>query len=77
VRRCEERGIELADLTDADLAEISPELTPDVRQVLTVAGSIASRDGAGGTAPARVSEQLVRLRDVAAEFGRWAGATPQ
>ena len=38
VRVCEERGIELWDLTDADLAAIAPRLTPEVHQVLTVAG---------------------------------------
>ncbi len=58
VRRCEELGIELADLTDEQFAEISPALTPGVRDVLTVEGSVASRDGRGGTAPARVREQL-------------------
>lgn len=58
VRRCEELGIELADLTDEQFAEISPALTPGVRDVLTVEGSVASRDGRGGTAPTRVREQL-------------------
>ncbi len=58
VRRCEELGIELADLTDQQFAEISPALTPGVRDVLTVEGSVASRDGRGGTAPTRVREQL-------------------
>ena len=58
VRRCEELGIELADLTDEQFAEISPALTPGVRDVLTVEGSVASRDGRGGTAPIRVREQL-------------------
>lgn len=58
VRRCEELGIELADLTDEQFAEISPALTPGVRDVLTIEGSVASRDGRGGTAPARVREQL-------------------
>jgi len=72
VRRCEERSVELADLTDADLAAISPELTPGVRDVLTVAGSIASRDGVGGTAPIRVTEQLGQLRSVVAELHGWA-----
>nr|WP_218903400.1 argininosuccinate lyase [Streptomonospora nanhaiensis] len=62
VRACEERGIDLPDLTDADLAAISPHLTPDVREVLTVAGSLASRSAKGGTAPARVKEQLERVR---------------
>src|ERR1700744_5523891 len=57
VRVCEERGIELADLTDEDFAAISSHLTPGVREVLTVPGSLASRNSAGGTAPDRVREQ--------------------
>ncbi|WP_182376138.1 argininosuccinate lyase [Nocardioides sp. WS12] len=62
VRRCEELGIELDELTDDQFAAISPSLTPTVRNVLTVEGSVASRDGRGGTAPARVREQLTDLR---------------
>jgi argininosuccinate lyase len=62
VRVCEERGIDLPDLTAADFAEISEHLTPQVREVLTVQGSLASRAGRGGTAPVRVAEQLDRLR---------------
>ena len=58
VRVCESRGIELWDLSDADLAAINPALTPGVRDVLSVAGSLASRNGRGGTAPVRVAEQL-------------------
>ncbi|MEO7122811.1 MAG: argininosuccinate lyase, partial [Lacisediminihabitans sp.] len=58
---CEQRGIELSDPSDDELAAISKHLTPEVRSVLTVAGSIASRDGVGGTAPIRVAEQLVAL----------------
>jgi argininosuccinate lyase len=61
VRRCEQRGVELDELTDDDLAAISPHLTPKVREVLTVEGSVASRDGRGGTAPDRVREQLAEL----------------
>ena len=61
VRRCEELGVELAGLGDEDLAEISPHLNPDVRSVLTVEGSIASRDGRGGTSPYRVADQLDEL----------------
>ena len=62
VRVCEERGIDLPDLSDADFAEISEHLTPGVREVLSVPGSLASRAGKGGTAPVRVSDQLARLR---------------
>jgi argininosuccinate lyase len=61
VRRCEELGCGLDDLDDGQLTEISPHLTPAVREVLTVDGSVASRDGRGGTAPARVAEQLDEL----------------
>ncbi len=61
VRRCEELGVELADLTDDQFAEISPHLTPGVRGVLTAQGSVASRRGRGGTAPDRVRDQLAEL----------------
>ncbi|GEP38581.1 argininosuccinate lyase [Nocardioides psychrotolerans] len=61
VRRCEELGIELHELTDEQFAEISPTLTPGVREVLTVEGSVSSRNGRGGTAPVRVREQLDEL----------------
>jgi argininosuccinate lyase len=73
VRVCEQRGIELADLTDDDLDVISPHLGPGVRDVLTVAGSIASRDAAGGTAQARVAEQAEQLAARVAEQASWAG----
>jgi argininosuccinate lyase len=66
VRRCEELGCDLPDLTDDQLAAISPALTPDVRSVLTVSGSVSSRAGRGGTAPVRVREQLDELRDTSA-----------
>ncbi|GAA0228249.1 argininosuccinate lyase [Saccharothrix mutabilis subsp. mutabilis] len=65
VRAAEARGVGLEDLTDDEFAGISPHLTPEVRSVLTVEGSIASRDAHGGTAPDRVAEQLKRLRDKA------------
>jgi argininosuccinate lyase len=61
VRFCEERGIDLDDPSDEDYASIDPRLTPGVRAVLTVEGSVASRSGVGGTAPDRVAEQLVAL----------------
>jgi argininosuccinate lyase len=71
VQECEKRGIELWDLTDEDLAAISPHLTPGVREVLSVAGSVASRNGRGGTAPERVAEQLGELRSRTEELTGW------
>jgi argininosuccinate lyase len=61
VKACEQRGIELGEVTDEMLAAVSSQLTPDVREVLTIDGSVASRDGVGGTAPARVAEQRTEL----------------
>ncbi|MGW6935811.1 argininosuccinate lyase [Lentzea sp. NPDC054927] len=61
VRAAESRGVGLEDLTDDEFAAISPALTPEVRSVLTVEGSIASRNAHGGTAPERVREQLDAL----------------
>ncbi|MFT4085387.1 MAG: argininosuccinate lyase [Nocardioides sp.] len=63
VRTAEARGVELADLTDEEFAAISPALTSEVRGVLSAEGSVASRDGRGGTAPERVREQLGELGD--------------
>ena len=74
VRECERRGIELDGLSDDDLVAISPHLDGSVREVLTVAGSIASRGGVGGTAPDRVADQLTALDRVVAEQVAWAGA---
>jgi argininosuccinate lyase len=71
VRRCEDVGVGLGELTDDDLTAISPHLTPEVRGVLTVDGSIASRDGRGGTAPARVAEQLDELAEAVREVTGW------
>ena len=76
VRECERRGIELWELSDADLAALSPHLTAGVRDVLSVAGSLASRDGRGGTAPVRVAEQLEAARSAVADARLFAGSVP-
>ena len=53
--------------TDDELAGISADLTPAVREVLTVAGSVASRNARGGTAPEQVARQLGLVRESAAQ----------
>jgi argininosuccinate lyase len=73
VRAAEARSVGLEDLTDTELAAVHPALTPKVRSVLTVEGSIAARDARGGTAGVRVAEQLVGLRTQVAEARSWAG----
>ena len=73
VRRAEASDIELWDLSDDDFAAISDHLTPQVRGVLTVRGALDSRSAFGGTAPARVAEQLDALDAMLAEQRlRWS-----
>jgi len=74
VRLAEARGVELADLSDAELAQASSMLTPEVRAVLTVEGSVNARQGRGGTAPARVAEQLDEARAGLRDAREWAAA---
>lgn len=76
VRICEQRGIELHELNDAEFASISPALTPAVRDVLTVEGSVAARNGQGGTAPESVAEQLSNALLKVEEFGQWVIDSP-
>jgi argininosuccinate lyase len=71
VRLAESRGVGLAELSEMELAAVHPELTLDVRRVLNVDGSIASRDAYGGTAPDRVAEQLERARQAVGEHRGW------
>jgi argininosuccinate lyase len=72
VRLCEDRGIGLDGLGDADLAAVDARLLPELRQVLTPEAAVAARSGYGGTAPARVAEQLARLRATLDEQRAWA-----
>ena len=59
-------------MSDADLAAVDPRLTPDVRSVLTVEGALAARSARGGTAPARVAEQLTELGGLISRHVGWA-----
>ncbi|MDT7546844.1 MAG: argininosuccinate lyase [Actinomycetota bacterium] len=74
---CTVNGRELHEVTDDELAHVSPHLTPDVRSVLDVRGAIASRRGHGGTAPERVAEQLETLRIEVQAHRAWADAASQ
>ena len=69
VKMAEERDEELWDLTDDDFiavfADFLPrEIAPQVREVLSVEGSVSARNGKGGTAPNRVREQIVGAKAV-------------
>ena len=62
VAYCEKNSLGLHEVPDSEMAKISKALTPEVRDVLTVSGSIKSRSGAGGTALPRVLEQISELK---------------
>jgi argininosuccinate lyase len=62
VAYCEANELELHQVPDADLAKISRSLTGELREVLSVSGSIKSRSGVGGTALPRVLEQIADLK---------------
>lgn len=74
VKECETLGIELGELTDEQFAKICPHLTPEVRTVLNVPGSLASRNGRGGTAPAAVAVQLSEVKADLVIQHAWADA---
>jgi argininosuccinate lyase len=63
---------DLPEVSDEDLAKISPHLTPDIREVLSVEGALAARKAPGGTAPGRVAEQLAALREAVDADAAWA-----
>jgi argininosuccinate lyase len=69
---CAAHNCDLPDVSDAQLAEISAHLKPDVRAVLSVRGALAARSARGGTAPERVVEQLAELRAQVADQVVWA-----
>ena len=72
VRIAEERGVDLVELTDEDLAGVDKRLKPSVRDVLTIDGAVASRATKGGTAGVRVAEQRETVRERAAAARTWA-----
>jgi argininosuccinate lyase len=62
VALCESSGRQLHQLTDTELVHIHPSLLPDVREVLTVHGALASRTTIGGTSPTSFAAQIKQLR---------------
>jgi argininosuccinate lyase len=68
VRASVERGKRLSELTDDELAELAPRLSPeDFRALLEPSSWLESKVSEGGTALARVSEQLAQARHVLEE----------
>src|SRR5690606_13250622 len=62
VRFAADKGCDLADLSLPELQTFSAEISDDVFSVLTLEGSLASRDHIGGTAPKQVKAAVQRAR---------------
>ena len=80
VKIAEGRGAELWDLTDEDFistfaAFLPAEVAPKVREVLSSDGSVASRNGKGGTSYGRVREQIADAKRETEELKVFAEST--
>jgi argininosuccinate lyase len=63
VKVAEAKGVRLDQLPLAEMQAIDPSITAEVFKVLSLEASVNSRMSLGGTAPARVAEQLHIWRD--------------
>ncbi len=64
VKHAIKKGSDLADLSLKELQQFSNTISDDVFKVLTLAGSVASRNHIGGTAPIQVKQAIKRARKV-------------
>ncbi len=62
VKTCEARGVGLKAISANDLAAVDARLAGSSLPDLSVAGSVASRTSAGGTAPVRVNEAVAAAK---------------
>jgi argininosuccinate lyase len=61
VKFCEKNGIVLEQMSDRQLQEMHPNLTPEVKKFLTVTGAISSRTSAMGTSKSSVLAAINKL----------------
>jgi argininosuccinate lyase len=69
---CAARGYALDEVNDAELAQLSPSLTPQVREVLSVRSALAARTTPGSAGPGPVADQLPVARTALAGWREWA-----
>ena len=67
VRQALGRGATLSELTPQELAELAPQLDGGLVEVLSEGAWLESKASEGGTALARVREQLERARSALSE----------
>jgi argininosuccinate lyase len=69
---CAARECALDEVSDDDLAAVSPHLTPAVRDVFSVRGALAARTTPGSTGPGPVADQLATAQDKVERWREWA-----
>ncbi len=75
VALCAARECGLDEVSDEDLAIVSAQLTPDVRQVLSVSGALAARITPGSTGPGPVADQHAAVLDKLEGWREWAATS--
>ena len=66
VSLAEKKGLDLSELTLADMQGVEPRITAQIFEVLTVQASVASRTSYGGTAPANVAKAAAKWLELLA-----------
>lgn len=77
VRLAIRRGTTLGGLDLADYRELHPEFAADLFDAITVGAALESKDVVGGTAPARVREEIARLRELVETETRGRAGVPR
>jgi argininosuccinate lyase len=72
VALCAARDCGLDEVSDEELAVVSPHLTPQVRSVLSVRGALQARTTPGSTGPGPVEDQLAAVLDQLEGWREWA-----
>lgn len=75
VQYCEDRGHDLAGLSEEDLPKIDANLNAGVLEAITLEGALASRTGYGSTNPIRVREQIERFNAAIAQKETFANSS--
>lgn len=71
VKLCEQKNLQLHELSDADLQQVHPKLIGEVRKALNADGAIAARTSENGTSPASVRSQIASLHSQMNLDSKW------
>jgi argininosuccinate lyase/amino-acid N-acetyltransferase len=76
VRHAIDKGVALDELPIAEIREIAPQVTPDVRVHLTIDAALGRRNVLGGTAPQQVHDAIEQAQTRSRSRARKRGSKP-